>query len=144
VSANNACQDGADILSCLHLIEVETNGYQVVQDIVAGRSGYYAYYPALSIDSQGNLIVGFTESGASEYPSAAAASRAPNDALNTLSHFEILKAGQTSYSGQRWGDYSGAAVDPSSGSVWVGAEYAKTTGGIISNSGHVPNRPGSE
>ncbi len=42
----------------------------------------------------------------------------------------LIKAGEAAYGADRWGDYSGAAIDPSDQTkVWVAGEYARVEGG---------------
>jgi hypothetical protein len=50
-----------------------------------------------------------------------------------LTNLSISRAGDYPYtiSPPRWGDYSGASVDPDDSTVWLAAEYATTAGGIL-------------
>ncbi len=73
----------------------------------------------------------FTRSCTNEYASARYTGRAASD--TTLQGSTALKTGETNYlnpaSGKnRWGDYSGAAVDPADPSkIWLFGEYAAST-----------------
>src|SRR5713101_2925282 len=73
----------------------------------------------------------FTRSCTNEYASARYTARAASD--STLQGSTELKAGESNYlnpaSGKnRWGDYSGAAVDPADPSkIWLFGEYAAGT-----------------
>ncbi len=131
VSANDGCDWGSgNIKSCMHLTEVDTGSMNVTQDIVWGSPGAYWFYPAISLDSAGNLYVVYSISGSTFYGSAGVTGRQLGDAANSLRPGSELKAGETYYTEQRWGDYLGAAADPTSpGCVWVVGEYAKNTGG---------------
>ena len=133
LSANAACLPSGDSTtrSCLKLIEVNTASNAVLQDMLFGASGEYYSYPAIRTDSSANLHVVFSRSSSSLYVETRVAGRRSSDALNTMSGSSLLKAGETTYdpvgfTGQRWGDYMGAAVDPSDPRrVWVAGEYAK-------------------
>jgi hypothetical protein len=136
VSGNDACTASGDSVarSCARLIEIaiSNNGgtMNVQQDFDFGQSGAYFYYPAIRTDSAGNLVTVFTGSSTSSYASVYSGvqkASIPNSA-NTLTAFSMMWAGQAAYSASppRWGDYSGAGVDPSDSSVWVAGEYAAT------------------
>ena len=88
------------------------------------------FYPAVSLDCAGDLITVFDESSTSHAPSIVDASIA--SVRSTLSSFQTLHTSSTYYNGNdlftgacdsegcRWGDYSGAAQDPSNPKdVWV-------------------------
>ena len=132
-SASAACTPPSDgsVRSCAHLIEVETVGTpSVVQDIMFGASEEYFSWPAIKTDSAGNLYVSLTHSDPSTFAEARVAGRCATDALNTMSGSSVLRTGEIVHLTGRWGDYLGAAVDPSDPSaVWVLGEYAKNTGG---------------
>jgi hypothetical protein len=100
---------------------VVTGAKIVRQGYVAAR-GQNLIYPAVQPDAAGNAAVVFTESNATEFPSAA---------------YALLKAGASNF-GQpivaakgagpyfrhstRWGDYS-FAVPGASDSAWLSTEY---------------------
>jgi HYDIN/CFA65/VesB-like, Ig-like domain len=132
VSANSACTPAGDSSphDCLRFIEVLTNGgagMEVNQDFDYGTPGTDYYYPAVALDQSDNLVSVFSRSSSSEYPSVYFASRLQSDPLDSMSYPVLIESGQANYLStyHRWGDYSGASVDPTDGSqVWVGGEYA--------------------
>ncbi|MFI5286795.1 MAG: IPT/TIG domain-containing protein [Candidatus Dormibacteria bacterium] len=88
------------------------------------------FYPAVSLDSAGDVITVFDESSTTMNPSIIDASIASG--TSTLSSFHTLHTSPTYYNGNdlfagacdtngcRWGDYSGAAQDPvNPKDVWV-------------------------
>jgi len=95
-------------------------------------SNFDTYYGAMTVDSSGNMIIGYSISGPTVYPSAAyAVIPAAGTGLEDGVHY--LAQGQSSYTpdnagianNSRWGDYSGIAIDPSdNGSFWVFNQYA--------------------
>ena len=139
-SASAECLPPGDtsVRSCAHLIEVETLGTpSVVQDIMFGASGEYFSWPAIRTDAAGNLYVSLTHSDPSTFGEARVAGRCATDPPNTMSGSSVLRAGETVHVTGRWGDYLGAAVDPSDPSaVWVLGEYAKNTGGANTDFGY--------
>jgi hypothetical protein len=103
----------------------------VLEDVSFGVDGCWYYYPAIAVDQNNGLGMVFTRSCTNEYASARYTARAASDA--TLQGSTELKAGESNYlnpaSGKnRWGDYSGAAVDPADPSkIWLFGEYAAGT-----------------
>ncbi len=119
--------------SCLDFVSVQadTSG-----DVVAGTqinnvgvAGASLAFPAVGIDSSGNMIAVFNESSATMDPSIELA--AVDSGSAALTSFTTIRSGDVYYGpcGQfgttpcAWGNYSGAAVDPSDpNDVWVVAE----------------------
>ena len=104
----------------------------VNQDFSFGTKNAYDYYPSVDLDSADDLITSFSQSSSNEFPSAFVDGRLAGDAKNTLGTPVLFQAGAKSYNSNdtsggpfRWGDYSGAGVDPADETaVWVTAEYA--------------------
>ena len=130
VSGSDGCLPSGDSTtrSCMRLVEISTGGVvpTVAQDFDAGRNGVDLYYPALTLDSSGDLFIGYSESSHTMYPTASAV----DTLANSPTAFEnpiTLAAGLRSYQAgatNRWGDYSGAARDPANPAhLWVTAEY---------------------
>jgi hypothetical protein len=130
VSGNDACTPPGDTAprSCLRFINVSIDpigGISVAQDFDYADVGTYYYYPAVRTDAAGDLFASFSGSSGSTYASAYAGAQLVGN-NNVLTNLSVAKAGDSPYtiSPPRWGDYSGAAVDPSDLSVWLGAEYS--------------------
>ena len=87
-----------------------------------------AYFPAVSVNSAGDMAVSFTTSSSFEYASAAFTGRASADPAGTTRGLSLYKAGAGIYSDfdLRWGDYSGMALDPDGTTFWAFAEYASS------------------
>jgi subtilase family serine protease len=132
LGGNEQCTPSADTAAraCLRVIEVDTGGPGVLQDITYGTPGAHYYYPALRPDGADNLHVVFSASSTADFPGVRVTGRLASDAPGTLQPSTPLRAGggaQTDPSG-RWGDFQGAAVDPSDpSSVWVHGEYVRST-----------------
>ena len=135
-SGNDACKPSGDTVqrSCLQFFEVLTGSASPVvnQDFSFGTKNAYDYYPSVDLDSADDLITSFSQSSSNEFPSAFVDGRLAGDAKNTLGTPVLFQAGAKSYNSNdtsggpfRWGDYSGAGVDPADETaVWVTAEYA--------------------
>ena len=138
-SASAVCTPPGDTSnrSCAHLMEVDTGTNSIVQDIMFGEANQYYSWPAIRTDSSSNLYVSLTHTSPSIFAEAVVVGRQASDAPNTISGSTLLRAGEIVHETGRWGDYLGAAVDPSSDScVWVVGQYAKDTGGIDTSFGY--------
>ena len=85
------------------------------EDIAGGT---YTFFPSIAVDGSGNMGIGFAASAPTIFPSAAYTGRLSSEPLGTVQPTEIFAAGQDFYirtfggPRNRWGDYSGIAVDP--------------------------------
>ena len=118
--------------SCLLMVEAATDqaGFPIQQNWRLGGSGDYAYYPAIGLDVAGDAFVAFSRSNSGIFPGSWITGESgfgnPWTAWATLAAGAGKYDTQTSCGGHnRWGDYSGAATDPTDPTdVWVAAEYA--------------------
>jgi hypothetical protein len=122
---NDACTPSGDVQarSCIRLIQINTPTSSISQDFDVGAKGAYYFYPALRMDSNSNLLVVFGASSLSIYPSIFATGQAATGGPLDSSPL-ALKTGTYPETTSRFGDYFGAAVDPSNPSlVWGAGEY---------------------
>jgi hypothetical protein len=86
---------------------------------------------SIAIDESGDIALGYSASSASDFPSIRYATRTPGDPLGTLGPEKILIKGKGSQtSSDRWGDYSGMAVDPVGGcQFWYTTEFYPVSSG---------------
>ena len=97
----------------------------------------FTYYPSIAVNGKGQVVIGFSASAATTYAGAYYTTRVPADAPGTTSGSGTMTAGTDFYvrtfgSGQnRWGDYSGASIDPTNGCMWVFNKYAMTRGSMV-------------
>lgn len=124
--------------SCLDYVGVAASSTGVVNPTVTqinnvGVIGSYLYYPALSVDSSGDVFTVFDESSSSTFPTIMSATIRSGG--STLSAFQTVHPSTGFYNPDfacqsiastnacRWGDYSGAAQDPENPKdVWVVSE----------------------
>ena len=133
-SGNTACVPAGDSAtrSCAYFVEISTSGPtpSILQNFTFGESGQYYYYPAIQVDSSGNLVAVFSCSSATAFPSVCASGQKVADGVKTFETAILLKAGEIAYAPSsstfnRWGDYSGAALDPTDGAtVFLAGEYS--------------------
>ena len=98
-------------------------------------TGTYTFFPSIAVDVCGNMGLGYAASAPTIYPGAYYSSRYDSDPAGTLQSSEVLKAGEDYYirtfsgTSNRWGDYSGIALDPATEArFWLYNEYAMTRG----------------
>lgn len=87
-----------------------------------------AYYPAISVKTDGTAGMAFSTSSPTLPVSAAFSARGPVDPPGAMSSFAMVRQGSGAYDAatERWGDYSGISLDPDGNSFWTIAEYAGT------------------
>ena len=114
------------------LIALADQGNIGGEDIAPGA---YTYFPAVAVNRLGEVKFGFSASPPSIYAGAFVTGRLLMDAPGTVQPSETIRAGEDYYlrtfgSGRnRWGDYSGIALDPSNEEMcWVFNEYAAVQG----------------
>src|SRR3989454_4491823 len=128
---NDACVPSGDSTTrtCLRLVQATTSGATATktQDFDFAASGKYYFYPAIT-SFQGQLAVSFGTSSSTVFPSAVATGRASSDPVNTLQAPVTVRAGSASDTTTRYGDYFGAATDPTptaASTFWLESEYRK-------------------
>ncbi len=111
---------------CPRLIQVSTAGPTVNQNFDLGSTGNDLYYPAVHVDSAGDMYVVYNISSTSQDVSVRLTGQPAGSAPQFVVPAQTIQAGQGLYTcANRWGDYSGSAIDPSNpSSVWLAAEYA--------------------
>ena len=91
----------------------------------------YRWMGSVSRDNVDDVLVGYSESSSSIYPSIAVAGRVFTDTLGTLSPEVIVVNGTGSQTdtADRWGDYSTVEIDPSDNcTFFYTTEYYPATG----------------
>ncbi|MBI3406409.1 MAG: hypothetical protein HY046_13225 [Acidobacteria bacterium] len=91
---------------------------------------FYAY-PTIAVNSQNDVLLGYSSFSATQFASANYSFRAGSDPANTMQQDASLKAGVALYnktlggSSNRWGDYSATLVDPMNDrDLWTIQEFA--------------------
>lgn len=132
---NTDCTPSGDttVRTCLNIDSVGATNTGVVSttatQYIVGVNGSYLFYPAISVDRSGNAYVVFDQSTGATNESVMVAGItgggvSPFTTLQTSSTwYDPLVYGCSGSAGCRWGDYAGAAQDPSHpNDVWVVSE----------------------
>ena len=108
--------------ACTRLVEVNLVNNSIAEDVDVGTQGTYRYNPSVVKDNAGHVYFGFTISSSTVYPTAALdASSLPLPATFQRINFGV---GDATYTGSRWGDYSGTQQDPAdTNDVWSAQEF---------------------
>jgi hypothetical protein len=124
--------DGVNVAAA-HWFQINATSGALVQQGIYGARRLAYYYPVVMPDTNGNMIMAFSRSGANEFASIFFTGRRAADPVGQLQASMLLKAGVANYLGldgsgrNRWGDYNGISVDPDSGrEIWFYSEYANT------------------
>ncbi len=105
------------------------------------NGGHSYAYAAIAVNARDDVLVGFSDFQSNDFVDAAYAYRSGADAPDTMRAPVTLKDGEGPYSKtrgglNRWGDYSGAQVDPSDDlALWTVQEYARIPTGRGDGSG---------
>ncbi len=98
-------------------------------------SNTFTFFPAIAVNSNEDVIVGFSASASTIFPGAYYAGRFVGDPAGTVNPSVVVRAGLDFYvrtfgfGSNRWGDYTGASVDPKDDkSFWIFNEYAINRG----------------
>jgi hypothetical protein len=100
-------------------------------------SGTYTFFPSIAVNSDDHVVIGFAASASSIYPGSYFTTRLPSYASGVTSGSQVLRAGTDYYyrafggSRNRWGDYTGTAVDPDTNCFWVYNQHAMARGTIF-------------
>lgn len=119
---------GSGNVSALRTLVIDAASNAVDFNTSFGGDGLWYYYPAIVRDNTGNLALVFNRSSGSEYANTRYTVKLVAD--SSWEGSAGLKTGEANYSvitngRNRWGDYSGAALDPADATkAWVYSEYA--------------------
>jgi len=116
--------------SNLASLAIADQGVVLGEDIATDT---YTFFPSIAVNGVGQVAVGFSGSASSIFAGSYYTTREPGDAAGTTSGSATLSSGAAAYErtfcgSNRWGDYSGTAVDPVDGCFWVYNKNAMSTG----------------
>src|SRR5262249_47696866 len=106
--------------------------FAIVQQGTISDSSLSYFYPAIGVNTSGDVVVAFSGSSSSTFAStyAVVGSSAGGVAGGSLTFGTPVqtKAGTAAYTFSRWGDYSAVTPDPTDpGIFWAHQEYAAST-----------------
>lgn len=105
--------------------------YAIAQTgVVDPGPGAHAFMPSIAVDADGNMGLTYTQSSATQFAAMMYTGRRATDPAGYTSPGRVVRAGDAYYapdanaSVERWGDYSGLALDPAdSATFWAFGEY---------------------
>ena len=95
----------------------------------------WTFMPAIAINGSGQIVIGYSESNGAKAVDQRVVSRFATDAAGTFQAPVVIASGAGEYDdfsfigtgAERWGDYSGAVVDPADDvTFWVSNEITET------------------
>jgi hypothetical protein len=109
------------------------------QSTYSPDTSLYRWMGSIGQDHQGNMLMGYSGSSATVFPSVYVTGRLNTDTINTMESETQLLAGLNSqvnvtYLGTtypyayRWGDYTAMMLDPNDCTFWYTGEYLKQAG----------------
>ncbi|PID55812.1 MAG: hypothetical protein CR986_10605 [Ignavibacteriae bacterium] len=127
-TVRNSTDDGNMIV--YFSVDINNNFNLLINETIESANKYY-YYPVIHPDRDGNITLVFNKSSLTEYVGIVYTQHKKNN--STHSPIQSLKSGSASYelihnTRNRWGDYSGIAMDPENNyRIWIYGEWAKTS-----------------
>jgi hypothetical protein len=105
--------------------EIDTDQKKVIQQNAYGAKGRYYFFPAIHTDLRRHAYVVVGRSSSTEFAHLRQTGRLVTDPANDLQNSTLVKVGESSYTGGRWGDYFGICRDGSDANkVWMYGQYA--------------------
>ncbi|MCB8966900.1 MAG: proprotein convertase P-domain-containing protein [Ardenticatenaceae bacterium] len=126
------CNPGSGTVNCIrwYIIDI-SSGTPVLSDQgTFSSNGEYRSFPAIAPNACGDLLVGYTKTSSSIYPSVYVAGREAGDTSGQLKNETLVHAGEAYYTAydsvpRRWGDYTGMGIDPDGVTFWYVGEYSR-------------------
>lgn len=126
------CNPGGGTINCVrwYQIDISSGSPSVLDQGTFASSGIGRSFPAIAPNQCGDMLVGYTRTSTSTYPSVYVAGREAGDPAGQLKHETLLHAGEAVYTAydsvpRRWGDYTGMAIDPDGVTFWYVGEYSR-------------------
>jgi hypothetical protein len=109
------------------------------QSTYSPDTSLYRWMGSIAQDHQGNMLMGYSGSSSTVFPSVYITGRLNTDTLNTMESESQVFAGVNSQVnvtigggsypyGYRWGDYTAMMLDPNDCTFWYTGEYLKQAG----------------
>jgi hypothetical protein len=124
-TANESCRPPGDpsVRACGRLLGIDTASRRLAGDAAIAQPGANIFFPALSLDANGDVVIVFGTSSPTSFPAVAAIARTAD---GTLTQPVTIAVPGFLHTGRRYGDYFGAATDPTDPRlVWVAGQIPK-------------------
>jgi hypothetical protein len=87
--------------------------WAIYQQAVHAPDAHHRWVGSIAMDRAGDIVLGYSTSSSTRYPSIAFASRRPSDPLGTLSNETVIQSGSGAQTGFLfWSDWSQLTLDP--------------------------------
>lgn len=98
--------------------------------VYAPADSDHRWMPSIAMDTNGNIMLGYSASSTTVYPSVRYVGRLAGDPLGQMGDEKVMVVGAGAQSGgNRWGDYSMMTIDPVDGcTFWYTQEYIAASG----------------
>jgi hypothetical protein len=138
VGADDACNPGDGTHACLRFDEFDANNnFSVLAEPEIGSTGQDLFFPAISLDSSGNIFFVYTISSSTMFATVqtGATSLPFGGSFAAFNNFSGDSTYQCTFCFNndgslrpRWGDFSGAGQDPNdSSTIWLAGEFGATS-----------------
>lgn len=114
--------------------QIQASPVALVQSGTVDDPSLYYFDPSIAVNVNGDLVMGFSGSNASQYAGAYYTGRSAADPVGEMAPVALLKAGQAPHNiidgvgRNRWGDYSLTTIDPADDlAFWTIQEYVEAT-----------------
>ena len=113
--------------------ELGVSPLSMIQKGTVSDSTFYWFFPGISVNSNGDVVMGFSGSHSGVYAGAYYTGRLSTDPDDEMALPALFRAGQASqnnidsFGRNRWGDYSLTTADPDGVRMWTIQEYAHST-----------------
>ncbi|WP_447598434.1 PEP-CTERM sorting domain-containing protein [Nitrospira sp. Nam80] len=111
--------------AALRWFQIDGDSNKVLQEGLIKKPGLDFFDGSIAVNKSGDVVIGFTGSGKSQFASAYAVAGVTINGKTVFGDPLLLREGAASYRRLLWGDYSATMVDPSnSKSFWTIQEWA--------------------
>lgn len=119
---------GGGSVAAIRWYEIDVASRSVVQSGTYGTPERSTFMPTVGADD-GTAMIIHNVSGPETYPQMDVAGRTAGHTQGELEDTVTVEKGQSKYDAlpgpvERWGDYNGVSVDPSSGRFWTVSQYS--------------------
>ncbi|MFB6188293.1 MAG: hypothetical protein ABEI57_00260 [Halapricum sp.] len=108
--------------------EIDASSHEVVQSGTYGEPGTSYFMPTVGAND-GTAVIAHNVSGPETFPRMDVAGRTADYTSGKLEDGLVVESGKSKYNAlagpvERWGDYNGVSVDPTSGRFWTVSQYS--------------------
>lgn len=107
-----------------------TTGAAIQVGLIDDSTGTNHYFmPSIAVNKNEDVLISFSSVTEDTNVGAHYAFRARDDAASTVQSIEVMKAAESPYNANRWGDYNSSSIDPiDDTTMWSLQEYAAAGG----------------